>query len=240
MSSRQASTFCSRQSSSTIPDGYVTREDFERLIRLVETSFKTIHAKIDRLTAEVADINLAITRLDGSHGNGPEAKPTEPHSQTTRVSESSVPEKGSDRDTFTEDTSEGRKLDETTNEKDTPGLTPERKVGEVVPNGSGPRRKLQYKDEPPVPGKKHLKFVKEPIGEKTVFELQGIGEALGGRLEKKGFGLAKDLRDMYLQLNGDENEFLHWINKECGANKKQGGDCYRCLKEWCEIHSSQS
>lgn len=231
MSSRQASTFCSRQSSSTIPDGYVTREDFERLIRLVETSFKTIHAKIDRLTAEVADINLAITRLDGSHGNGPEAKPTKPHS---------VPEKGSDRDTFTEDTSEGRTLDETTNEKDTPGLTPERKVGDVVPNAPGTRRKLQYKDEPPAKGKKHLKFVKEPIGEKTVFDLPGIGEVLGGRLEKKGFGLAKDLLDMYLQLNGDENEFLHWINKECGANQKQGGDCCRCLKEWYEINSSQS
>lgn len=145
MSSRQASTSCSKQSCSTIPNGYVTREDFERLISLVETSFKSIHAKIDRLTAEVADINLAIRRLDGPHGNGPEAQPTEPHSQTRRVSESSLLEKGSDR----EDTSEGRTLDETTNQKDTPGLTPERKADatEVVPNASGARRKLPFKDE---------------------------------------------------------------------------------------------
>ena len=46
-------------------------------------------------------------------------------------------------------------MDETTNEKDTPGLTPERKAGatEVVPNASGARRKLQFKD-----GKSVLSF----------------------------------------------------------------------------------
>lgn len=235
MSSRQASTSYNSQSSSTIPDGYVTREDFQRLISLVETSFNSIHAKIDRLTAEVAEIKLAITRLDGPHGNGPEAQPREAG------------------DTFTKDTSEGRTLDETTNEKDTPGLTPERKAGtaEGVPNALGARRKLQYKDgnqdrakeqlvKIEEPSQKHLKFVKEPIGEKTVFELPGIAKVLGGKLEKKRFGRAKDVLEQFRRLNGDENKFLNWIKEECGANKKQGGDCYRCLKEWCENHSSQS
>ena len=39
-------------------------------------------------------------------------------------------------------------MDETTNQKDTPGLTPERKAGttEVVPNALGTRRKLPFKD----------------------------------------------------------------------------------------------
>lgn len=39
-------------------------------------------------------------------------------------------------------------MDETTNEKDKRGLTPEKKAGtaEVVPNASGARRKLPFKD----------------------------------------------------------------------------------------------
>lgn len=34
---------------------------------------------------------------------------------------------------------------------------------------------------------KHKEFVAEPMGEKPVTALAGIGEALGGRLESKGF-----------------------------------------------------
>lgn len=34
---------------------------------------------------------------------------------------------------------------------------------------------------------KHRNFVAEPMGEKAVTDLAGVGEALGGRLEKAGF-----------------------------------------------------
>lgn len=72
-----------------------------------------------------------------------------------------------------------------------------------------------------------------------VFKLPGIGKVLGTRLEEKGFGLVKDVLEEFLRLKGEEQKFLDWIRKACGANKKQGGDCYRWLREQCDAPYSQ-
>lgn len=39
---------------------------------------------------------------------------------------------------------------------------------------------------------KHRNFVAEPMGDKPVKDLAGIGDALGGRLESKGFDKVKN------------------------------------------------
>ncbi|KAF8569942.1 hypothetical protein P879_07840 [Paragonimus westermani] len=62
-------------------------------------------------------------------------------------------------------------------------------------------------------------FVTEPIGDKVVTELPGIGLKLGERLQDKGFDKA--------------NVVLDWLKDSCGANAKQSDDCYVALKEWC-------
>ena len=72
------------------------------------------------------------------------------------------------------------------------------------------------------------------MGEKDVTELAGIGQVLGGRLRKEGFGTAYDVLQQFLILQKDQEKFMDWLKDECGANKKQGGDCYDCLKEWCD------
>lgn len=81
---------------------------------------------------------------------------------------------------------------------------------------------------------KHRNFVSEPMGEKKVTELAGIGPVLGERLEDKGFDKAYVVLGQFLVLKKDQEMFLDWIKDECGANKKQGTDCYICLKEWCD------
>lgn len=81
---------------------------------------------------------------------------------------------------------------------------------------------------------KHRNFVSEPMGEKSVSELAGIGPVLSGRLEEKGFDKAYVVLGQFLVLKKDEEMFMDWIKDTCGANKKQGSDCYNCLKEWCD------
>ncbi|XP_040908164.1 barrier-to-autointegration factor [Toxotes jaculatrix] len=81
---------------------------------------------------------------------------------------------------------------------------------------------------------KHRDFVAEPMGEKPVMALAGIGEVLGKRLEEKGFDKAYVVLGQFLVLKKDEELFRDWLKDTCGANAKQQGDCYGCLKEWCD------
>ena len=82
--------------------------------------------------------------------------------------------------------------------------------------------------------KKHRDFVSEPIKQKHVTELPGIGKVLGERLEEKGFNKARKLMGQFLILGEDKKEFMDWLRSKCGANPKQGGDCYNALNNWCD------
>ncbi|XP_061089665.1 barrier-to-autointegration factor-like isoform X1 [Conger conger] len=82
--------------------------------------------------------------------------------------------------------------------------------------------------------KKHKDFVAEPMGEKPVMALAGIGEALGKRLEEKGFDKAYVVLSQFLVLKKDEELFGEWMKDTCGANAKQQRDCSGCLREWSD------
>ncbi|WAR18794.1 BAF-like protein [Mya arenaria] len=81
---------------------------------------------------------------------------------------------------------------------------------------------------------KHKNFVMEPMGDKAVTELAGMGPVLGGKLEEAGFDKAYVVLGQYLVLRKDEELFKEWLKDITGANKKQQNDCYTCLKEWSE------
>ena len=81
---------------------------------------------------------------------------------------------------------------------------------------------------------KHRNFVAEPMGDKGVTELAGIGDALGGRLSEKGFDKAYVVLGQFLILKKNEELFKDWLKDACGANSKYQSDCYNCLKEWCD------
>ncbi len=79
---------------------------------------------------------------------------------------------------------------------------------------------------------KHRNFVSEPMGEKPVTEIAGLGPVLGGKLSEKGFDKAYTLLGQFLILKKDEELFIDWLKSTCGANAKQARDCFGCLDEW--------
>ena len=81
---------------------------------------------------------------------------------------------------------------------------------------------------------KHRNFVAEPMGEKAVTDLAGIGDVLGKRLESKGFDKAYVVLGQFLLLKKNKDLFVEWIKDLAGANTKQSGDCYQCLSDWCD------
>lgn len=81
---------------------------------------------------------------------------------------------------------------------------------------------------------KFRSFVDEPMGEKPVDALAGIGEVLGNRLKDQGFEKAYNVLGQFLLLNKDEDLFLDWLRTSIHANAKQGNDCFNCLKTWCD------
>lgn len=81
---------------------------------------------------------------------------------------------------------------------------------------------------------KHRNFVAEPMGEKPVTDLAGVGEVLGKRLEVAGFDKAYVVLGQFLVLKKDKELFQVWMKDTCSANSKQSADCYQCLKDWCD------
>ncbi|XP_058608630.1 barrier-to-autointegration factor [Onychostoma macrolepis] len=79
---------------------------------------------------------------------------------------------------------------------------------------------------------KHRRFCSEPMGDKLVYELPGIGPVLGRRLQNRGIIRAQNVLGRFLALNKDEWKFKNWLRDTCGANAKQQRDCYNCLREW--------
>ncbi|MBZ3883157.1 Barrier-to-autointegration factor [Sciurus carolinensis] len=77
-------------------------------------------------------------------------------------------------------------------------------------------------------------FTAEPMGEKPVGILAGIGEVPGKKLEERGFDKADVILGQFLVLKKDEDLFQDWLKVTHGTNAKQAQDCFGCLPERCE------
>ncbi|KAH6922806.1 hypothetical protein HPB50_019311 [Hyalomma asiaticum] len=80
---------------------------------------------------------------------------------------------------------------------------------------------------------KHRNFISEPMGEKDVTELAGIGDVLGQRLKYRGYDKAYVVLGHFLTLKKNRGMFENWLMDISKANRKQASECYQCLNEWC-------
>ncbi|XP_033102888.1 barrier-to-autointegration factor-like [Anneissia japonica] len=82
--------------------------------------------------------------------------------------------------------------------------------------------------------KKHREFTGEPMGDKPVTDVAGIGPVLGLRLCEAGCDKAYVLLGKFLMVHMNGHLFTQWLKETINANSKQATDCYRCLQEWCD------
>nr|XP_034970014.1 barrier-to-autointegration factor-like [Zootoca vivipara] len=67
---------------------------------------------------------------------------------------------------------------------------------------------------------KHQDFVAEPMWDKSLGTLAGIGDVLGRKLGDKGFDKTYMVLGQFLVLK-DKDLFRKWLTDTCSANTKQ-------------------
>lgn len=83
---------------------------------------------------------------------------------------------------------------------------------------------------------KRDRFANEPMGNKTVKKVPGVGPAIGGSLNESGFTQAKQVFGQYLVGKGDERQFEQFL-KGHGANAGQRKSAFEGLKSYDEGHN---
>jgi len=87
---------------------------------------------------------------------------------------------------------------------------------------------------------KHRNFIAEPMGDKPVTELAGIGPTLGKRLNElevdgtSGFDKAYVVLGQFLLLKKIDFLFTDWLQDHIKASPSQAQACYQCLQDWCD------
>jgi len=97
--------------------------------------------------------------------------------------------------------------------------------------GGKPTANLGFKPVRMSESKKHRDFVREPMGDKSVKELPGIGKVLGNRLERRGIAEANQVYGEFLTKKQDETKFKDWVMGKSGANAGQQAASYNALKD---------
>lgn len=82
---------------------------------------------------------------------------------------------------------------------------------------------------------KHRNFVSEPLKEKAVTELPGVGAVYAKRLVDAGFDYAYQVLGQFLIMKMDAELFEEWfiMTTECRGNN-HAKQCFNGLKEWAE------
>ena len=83
----------------------------------------------------------------------------------------------------------------------------------------------------------HRQFAVERIGEKSVYDVPGIGTALGDQLSEQGITKASHLLGYFLINDGDETRFKAWLGTTLpGSNDEHRRSCFKGLSDHWTVH----
>ena len=71
---------------------------------------------------------------------------------------------------------------------------------------------------------------------KTVDCLPGIGGIAAANLKENGYKKARQVLGEFLRLEGDEKKFCSWLMGMSGVTSKCQQECFKALKEYCDVH----
>ena len=81
--------------------------------------------------------------------------------------------------------------------------------------------------------KKVASFISEPLGNKPVTALGGIGEKHGRELLEHGFQSAGAVVGQYMALNKSDVKFTQFLEKVTTANDREANNCLLSVKGYC-------
>ena len=81
--------------------------------------------------------------------------------------------------------------------------------------------------------RKHTDFVSEPMKNKPVGKLPGIGEKAAGKLMAQGFPRANMVLGQFLILGQNKEPFIAWLQSVSHCSDSNAFACWQALREWC-------
>ena len=78
---------------------------------------------------------------------------------------------------------------------------------------------------------KHRNILREPLGDKPVGHLPGIGPAGAQRFQQRGFHKAAAIKDHYVYLKMDEQKCYEFYNDVSHGNTKHGRALFNCIDD---------
>ena len=93
-------------------------------------------------------------------------------------------------------------------------------------------RKLQLKEM--ISSKKSKIFENEPLKDKEIIDVPGIGEIYSAQMIKFGITKADELLGYFLIFKKNDELFELWLNEEFEMQKIHAKACCNGFKNWCD------
>jgi len=94
--------------------------------------------------------------------------------------------------------------------------------------------KLKYEKSSKMETAKNRNFVNEPMGNKDVTEVSGVGPITGKRMVRKKFSKAWMLFGQFLLLKKNAPDFCFWLETTFSMQERDANQCCQCFSQWCD------